>query len=114
MATDVPESAIEEISVITGGMSAQYDAKSAVINMVSKSGGSVFSGYARVNMTPSEYGDGNIFSYSAGQPTGYMSDGEAIAEAKRIGTGGPNINEGYYASPSKMFVNPNHILILRE
>jgi outer membrane receptor for ferrienterochelin and colicin len=106
MATDVVEGAVEEVQVITGGMSAQYDAKSAVINMVSRSGGSEFSGYLRTTMTPSEYGDGNIIGYSAGQPTGYMSDAEAIAEAHQVGTGGPDINEDYYASPSKMFLNP--------
>jgi outer membrane receptor for ferrienterochelin and colicin len=106
MATDIPEAAVEEMSVITGGMSAQYDAKSAVINMVSKGGGSEFSGYLRTTMTPSEYGDGNIISYSAGQPTGYMSDAEAIAEAKRVGTGSADINDDYYAMPSKAFLNP--------
>ncbi len=106
MATDVIEGSIEEISVITGGMSAQYDAKSAVINMISKSGGSEFSGYVRTTMTPSEYGNGGILSYAAGQPDGYLSDANAIAEAHNIGTGGADINEDWYASPSKMFLNP--------
>jgi outer membrane receptor for ferrienterochelin and colicin len=106
LATDIPEAAVAEMSVITGGLSAQYDAKSAVINVVTKSGGPNYSGYVRTSMTPSEYGDGNIIGYSAGQPKGYMSDAEAIAEAKHVGTGGADINNDYYAQPSKLFLNP--------
>jgi outer membrane receptor for ferrienterochelin and colicin len=105
LATDIPEAAVAEMSVITGGLSAQYDAKSAVVNVITKSGGADFSGYVRTSMTPSEYGAGSIISYSAGQPSGYLSDDAAIAEAKHVGTGGANINEDFYAGPSQLFLN---------
>lgn len=106
IATDVPESSLEEVQVITGGLGAQYDAKSAVISMVSKSGGNKYSGYARIKMTPSEYGGGSILGYSFAQPTGYMDNGAATAEARRLGTGSRTLNNDYYGSPEKSFVNP--------
>ncbi len=46
--TDVPEFAVEEVSVITGGFSAEYgNAQSGVVNMVIKEGGSNYDGSIR-------------------------------------------------------------------
>ena len=46
--TDVPEFAVEEVSVITGGFSTEYgNAQSGVINMVIKEGGPKYSGSFR-------------------------------------------------------------------
>ncbi len=106
MATDIPEAAVQEVQVITGGMSAQYGAKSAVVNIITKSGGSNFSGYMRTKMTPSEYGDGNIIDYSFGQPTGYISHEKMTEQRKHVGTGSADVNDDYYAPPSKQFLNP--------
>ncbi len=106
MAIDVPEESLVDAQVITGGIDAQYDARSAVISMVSSSGGSSYSGFAKMKMTPSEYGGGDIFGYDFSQPDGYASDGDAIAEAQLIGTGSADLNDDYYRSPEKSFVNP--------
>ncbi len=103
MATDVPEASMEEVQVITGGMGAQYDAKSAVINIVTRGGGSKYSGFARIKQTPNLYGN---FDQSFLQTSGFMTDAEAIAEARRAGTGSRLNNSGFYASPEKAFVNP--------
>jgi len=46
--TDVPEFAVEEVSVITGGFSAEYgNAQSGVVNMVIKEGGPEYDGSIR-------------------------------------------------------------------
>ncbi|MBN2414104.1 TonB-dependent receptor [candidate division KSB1 bacterium] len=46
--TDIPELAIEETSVMTGGFSAEYgNAQSAVVNVVTKDGGPVLTGTIR-------------------------------------------------------------------
>ena len=46
--TDLPELAIEETSVMTGGFSAEYgNAQSGIINVVTKDGGPIFSGSLR-------------------------------------------------------------------
>jgi outer membrane receptor protein involved in Fe transport len=103
-ATDLPESAIEEVQVITGGMGPQYDAKNAVVSIVTKSGGPTLSGFARLKMNPSEYGIfPESFGYSASD--GFLTGDEAVAEAKKMGTT-PD-NNGRYASPTQMFVNPH-------
>lgn len=53
--TDIPEFAIEEISVITGGFSAEYgNAQSGVVNMVVKEGGPIYNGSIRYKT--SDYG----------------------------------------------------------
>lgn len=105
MATDIPEAAMAEVQVITGGMDARYDAKSAVVNIVTKSGGKRYSGYMRTKMTPSEFGNGNIIPYDLGQVSGYRSQDWAIQEAKQVGTGSKYVNDDYYAPPAKYFMN---------
>ncbi|TFH02988.1 MAG: hypothetical protein E4H13_00340, partial [Calditrichales bacterium] len=106
MATDVPEASMAEVQVITGGMDARYDAKSAVVNIVTKSGGANFSGYVRTKMTPSEFGNGGLFGYDFGQPSGFRSFDTAIAEAQMVGTGSKNVNNDWYAPAPKQFQNP--------
>jgi outer membrane receptor for ferrienterochelin and colicin len=105
MATDVPEAGLEEVQVITGGIGAQYSAKSAVVSMVTSTGGKSYSGFVRMSMNPGEYGQGDIIPFDFGQASGYMTDEEAIAEAKTVGTGSRYVNNDYYASPDQMFVN---------
>jgi len=105
LATDVPEAGLSEVQVVTGGIGAQYSAKSAVVSMITSSGGRAYSGFARVSMNPGEYGQGDFLPFDLGAGSGYMSDEEAIAEAKTVGTGGLDINDEYYASPEQMFVN---------
>jgi outer membrane receptor protein involved in Fe transport len=116
LATDIPEAGLEEVQVVTGGIGAQYDAKSAIVSMVTKSGGSNYSGQARMSMTPGEYG----FGYDFAQPTGYLTDKEAFAMAQRMGTGARTNNDGvgddaylaladedgYIGDDPKSFVNP--------
>ncbi|NOX38897.1 MAG: TonB-dependent receptor plug domain-containing protein [Calditrichaeota bacterium] len=53
---DVPEFAVEEVSIITGGFSTEYgNAQSGVINMVIKEGGPEYSGSIRYKT--SDFGD---------------------------------------------------------
>jgi outer membrane receptor for ferrienterochelin and colicin len=106
MATDLPEASMEEVQVITGGLDARYDAKSAVVNIVSRGTGANFSGYIRTKMTPSEYGNGGLLGYDVFQPSGYKSFDWFTEEAKKVGTGGRDINEQEFAPPSKVFNNP--------
>ena len=103
MAVDLPEAAMEEVQVITGGMGPQYDAKNAVISIVSKSGGTSYGGFARLKMSPSEYGFAENFGYKSSD--GFLTDKEAIAEAKMMGT--TTANQGRYASPEKTYTNPD-------
>jgi outer membrane receptor protein involved in Fe transport len=100
LATDLPEASLQEVQVITGGMGPQYDARSAVVNIVTKSGGQNFSGFARVKMTPSQFG----LDDELGQVSGYMTKDEAIADAKLAGCDPNNANQ--YASPEQTFVDP--------
>jgi hypothetical protein len=100
MATDLPEAALQEVQIITGGMGPQYDARSAVVNTVTRSGGQEFSGFARAKMTPSQLG----FDDELGQVSGYMTADEAIADARLAGTDANNQNQ--YRSPSQAFVDP--------
>jgi outer membrane receptor protein involved in Fe transport len=54
--TDVPEFAVEEVSVITGGFSSEYgNAQSGVVNMVIKEGGPNYNG--RIRYKTSDYGN---------------------------------------------------------
>ncbi|MFQ6617363.1 MAG: TonB-dependent receptor domain-containing protein [Fidelibacterota bacterium] len=53
--TDIPEFSVEEVSVITGGMSAEYsNAQSGIVNVVTKEGTSNF--YGRFRYRTSDFG----------------------------------------------------------
>jgi outer membrane receptor protein involved in Fe transport len=56
---DIPEDAIAEMEVITGGFNAEYgDASSAIINLVTKEGGGAYTGDFRVLADPGRVSSG--------------------------------------------------------
>jgi len=75
--TDVPELAVEEVSVITSGFSAEFsNAQSGIVNMVMKEGGSNYTG--KVRYKTSDFGDFKDYTFDEKngtyKPTSGVSD----------------------------------------
>ncbi|MCG2715154.1 MAG: TonB-dependent receptor, partial [Candidatus Marinimicrobia bacterium] len=75
--TDVPELAIEEVSIITSGFSAEYsNAQSGIVNIVMKEGGSNYSG--KIRYKTSDFGDFKDYEFDEEggfyKPTSGISD----------------------------------------
>lgn len=75
--TDVPELAIEEVSIITSGFSAEFsNAQSGIVNIVLKEGGPIYTG--KIRYKTSDFGDfkGSEFDEENGyyKPTSGLSD----------------------------------------
>lgn len=75
--SDVPELAVEEVSIITSGWSAEYsDAQSAIVNMIMKEGGPNYSG--KIKYKTSDFGDFKDYEFDEDngvyKPTSGKSD----------------------------------------
>ena len=89
--SDVPELAVQEVSVITSGYSAEFsNAQSGIVNMVLKEGGPNYTG--KIRYKTSDFGDfeGYSFDDSTGsyKPTGGLSDMHRMRNFE-ISVGGP-------------------------
>ena len=75
--TDIPELAVEEVSIITSGFSAEFsNAQSGIVNIVMKEGGSYYTG--KVKYKTSDFGDFKDYEFDEEngtyKPTSGISD----------------------------------------
>ncbi len=114
MITDINKNAVEEIVLQTGGFSAEYgNAMGGVVNVVTKEGGSEFSGNLRyltdkLNSGSQFYQNANIWDLTLGGPvmkkgrffiTSYLNTRDMNAQRKVIAPDGTNLgrhpHDGY-------------------
>jgi len=106
MITDINKNAVEEIVLQTGGFSAEYgNAMGGVVNVVTKEGGSEYSGSLRyktdkINSGSQFYKNANIWDFTFGGPlikgsrffiTGYLNTRDMNPQRKVIAPDGTNI-----------------------
>ena len=106
MITDINKNAVEEIVLQTGGFSAEYgNAMGGVVNVVTKEGGSEYSGNLRyqtdkVNSGSQYYQNSNIWDFTFGGPlikkgrffiTGYLNTRDMNPQRKVIAPDGTNL-----------------------